>query len=105
MEELDVQAFRSWLASHADEGVWMAGSRWELCPLARWLRETRGGPWWVGLESYGPGGTKGGLFSLPEWASRFVDVFDQRYAAEAVVTGGQVLVVLDEVVALWVEGE
>jgi hypothetical protein len=93
-EELSIEAFRSWLEGRVGDEFPLVSPCSESCPLARWLRDTRGGPWYVGLAGYGYGEW---YASLPEWGCRFVDAFDHRYGDDEAVTGAQVLEVLNEV--------
>jgi hypothetical protein len=96
VEELDVEAFRSWLESRTGEEVGEVVNI-TACPLAKWLSEIHECSWYVSPSYYGDNEGHE-LYQLPAWASSFVAGLDSRYGPPWCVTGTQALVVLDEIV-------
>jgi hypothetical protein len=96
VEELDVEAFRSWLEVRREVLVGKAVDV-GACPIARWLSEMRGGPWYAGPSGCYLRDDVEEVYAVPEWVSRFITAFDHRYVGCGPVNGTQALEMLNEV--------
>jgi hypothetical protein len=89
---LTPQVFREWLVQRYYQTVGTGGDG-DVCPLACYFRAMTGVAFEVGRFDCHVLGTDLS-FPLPLWAKVFVEVADRDYA-DAAVTGGQALVLLD----------
>jgi hypothetical protein len=98
-ENLDLDAFCSWLCEHENEVVGYPG----MClrsPLARWLSDRFGGMYGVDGMYYGRAAYDGQTWQvLPWWAQKF-----ERWAenhALRIMTGRDAFAILAAIVRCW----
>lgn len=67
--------FRKWLEKQKPYAFVGKAGCIGICPIANWLKETRGGTWLVGSDKYWKVNGDGEQ-ELPTWAARFVSAVD-----------------------------
>ena len=82
----DKQAFRAWLQSRAESGLWVGrASTRDFCPLAFWLRyATNDGSICVRNGRLTWGWAEEWQIQQPDWMRTYVDRIDAKYDRELV---------------------
>jgi hypothetical protein len=74
--EIDVRAFRAWLAAQPIDAFVGMGVSDMRCPVALWLDELYTGPFFVGSETIRVG-QPGVFLPAPCWVTDFVEAVDE----------------------------